>query len=1324
MRPYKTYILSLFTVLFSILANAQNCNLPFGISFSNVSTNSITVRWTDSNPNPTGWEIEITPRNGIRTGIPTHTNISSRQITINDLTPSTAYDLSIRTVCNNGQRSGWNTAIPFTTRLEVPTACGINIPLKDDGTEILSLNVPQSGILGKDVFIKNIQLIIDHTWPADLNIVLETPQRQRITLSNHNGTGAHHFGNPNDAFCTSVTQFSQEACSILRNERPPFIGNYKPDTNINNLKLDTLTKGDWRLIIFDRALKDVGFLKYFHIEFTNDLCTVPKNFTIEESNVNSIAVSWERDVLCHTAKLVIYENNIGLDTIFVSCNQRGYLFNNLKPNSTYTFSINGLCLPNEESVQSCLIEGQTTCESISVAEDFDSLPICPNDCGGTCDLLEGIWFNISDDGPQNWLVNQNSTGTALTGPLGDINSKGRYVYIGSNPTVCGAKNEVTLQSVCMDVKSNPSGCDMSYYYHMYGFDVQSLTLEISIDNGASWVQLTRHEGNQGDQWYRNTISLKDYDEMSAIFRFVGISGSGILGQIALDQIEFYKSLQTDVLYTYYKDHDGDGYGIESDILRICQNFPPDGYSRISGDCDDDNPNIYPGAEEVLCNGIDENCNGMEDDQPQENPLNIEPDLIQPLCNGSKDGQINLNISGGEGPYISVWNNGSIGEKISGISEGVYYAQIIDNLGCIFKTPFIVLNPQNILVASITEIVDPTCDGFADGILTVSHSVGTAPYSYTWSNGSTDKTNSGLKSGSYSVTVTDYSGCFTIVEGINLNSTPKIQVAISSKRDPFCAGQKNGLIELITSGGQPPYSYLWNTGDTSAMIQSLGAGTYTCSISDSDGCQNIFTTIFREPSPMEIQLVDAVNPRCFGERNGLIKTHASGGQPPYTYFWNRHSVFTDDIFGLGAGEYVLTVTDRNGCNAVLDTVFIKNPEKISITIDSITPSSCISGRTGSIQVTAIGGNDGFNFAWLNFNNNASTLDSLISGNYSLTVFDKLGCKESIPNIFVPSENIPVEVQLTLVSDNLCYNDKKGIITNDITTGSPPFDYNWSAGHQYFSESRGDSLINLPKGQYQLTITDGLGCVGISNTVTLTEGKRISYQILELTPNICQNDSEGTVKLKVNGGQLPYNVIWNNGLLEGDSITHLPSGIYQGIITDALGCMEIINGIHLFSISNIHLNAQTIDILNDTKGSICIFPTQGQPPYSIVWSSGTINQNCIEIEQPGQYSVTVTDALNCEKVDSFIIEKISNITEQEEKILPARVYPNPFSEILVIESSTQTIQNISVYDPLGRFVYGAHINDNSYHLDMSEHSNGVYFVVIQFKDKTNTFKVIKL
>jgi subtilisin-like proprotein convertase family protein len=1329
---FKTYILRFIFniclyfliafVVFTPLAYGQTCSTPFNIKFNSRTTTTVNITWSDVNVNPTGWEIEVIIKGQVRTGLPNRPLLLQKSISLSNLLPSTSYELYIRTVCTTGKYSNWNVAIPFTTVLEIPTACRINIPLKDNGTEILLLDVPEKGILGKDIFFQSIDLIIEHDWPADMSITLESPQGQQVLLSGYNGTVTDDFGDINDAGCQRVTTFSADACIGLKSSKPPYIGNFKPDGDMTGWKPDTLSKGYWKIIINDRAIKDIGVLRYVNLKFNKEKCLVPQNFNISQTGLNNIEVIWDYESPCNTVKFYIFENGRPTDTLFVQCNEGRFSFDGLLPNTPYEFVITSICSTSDFSQESCKLKASTTCESVSVVENFDQQTRCKEGCASQCNLKGPIWFNVNDDSDQDWIVWNGKTDTENTGPSGDINTTGQYIYIENNPQLCGNNNEIILQSVCMQIKSNLSGCDMSFYYHSYGDDIKYLYLEVSLDDGQSWEELFKTTGNQGDFWKRATISLSQYQGKNGYFRFRTSSGNGPLSDIALDQIEFYTSSPLPGLDVYYTDNDGDGYGNELNKIEICNSKEPNGYVKQSGDCNDDNPNIHPGVIEIQCNNTDENCNGLDDDQPQFNPIFFNAVLSHTSCNGANDGKIAFTVTGGTAPYQIEWNNGMSGENIENLREGVYFAIITDAGGCIIRSDYYQINAINNLNVIVTDITQPSCRGKTDGSIMIGHNTDNPPYQYLWSNGDTTKNLVNISEGKYAVTVTDINNCKAELIETNLLSKPSLLVGIKTVRHPFCEGQNNGQIELFTTSGVSPYNYLWSNGQTTALINNLVAGIYTSTVTDSNGCINEFSVNISAPLPIDVKVVSTESARCFGESNGAIKTEVAGGKSPYTYLWNNDSERTDDIFNLKAGNYILTVTDANGFKKITPPISISQPPIFEIKVDSIQPASCILGQNGFISLLATGGNGDYNFVWSHTNESKSQFSALSSGNYNVTAYDKLGCKSGIPNIFLPFVNVPVGTDIELIKNNLCYKDTIAQIKVRLTGGDAPFDYNWSQGIQYFTTKSIDTIKNLGAGNYKLTITDVNGCTGESQSITIQENIAYNYAVTQIFNNKCQNDLAGSITLMVNGGTKPIGVNWNGGLYAGTLISNLPNGLYAAQIIDANDCKILVSPIEISSESNIQLN-YTIDhdINNTSSGKICLLPTGGLFPYTIKWSNGSINQLCIENLKAGMYSVTVTDTNECSMVANFVISNTSNVSGSEN--IKVAVFPNPIGNAVHI-SSNIIFDVFSIYGLNGKiFIQHKNIKTSEIVEDTSNLPSGIYILELKNADYTVLRKLVK-
>jgi hypothetical protein len=154
------------------------------------------------------------------------------------------------------------------------------------------------------------------------------------------------------------------------------------------------------------------------------------------------------------------------------------------------------------------------------------------------------------------------------------------------------------------------------------------------------------------------------------------------------------------------------------------------------------------------------------------------------------------------------------------SSGSCYLQLLD--------PIIIEGNQ----------INNQCYGGLNGSLLVSVSGGTPPYAYHWNIPYSQSSPSGLPAGSYTLTVTDATFCTASASWVISQPPPIILNAFSTPVN--CTGGSNGRIEVIPSGGTPPYSYSWSNGQSTRIIQNLGTGDYTVTVSDADQCQETGT----------------------------------------------------------------------------------------------------------------------------------------------------------------------------------------------------------------------------------------------------------------------------------------------------------------------------------------------------------------------------------------------------------------------------------------------------------------------------------------------------
>ncbi len=281
------------------------------------------------------------------------------------------------------------------------------------------------------------------------------------------------------------------------------------------------------------------------------------------------------------------------------------------------------------------------------------------------------------------------------------------------------------------------------------------------------------------------------------------------------------------------------------------------------------------------------------------------------CNGLPDGGLSASISYGVSPFTYLWSNAATTASITGLAAGTYTVNITDANGCITTDSGTVSNLVTVVAsAAVSSTLD--CNGDTDGQVTASATGGTSPYTYSWNTGGTAALETGLSAGTYSVTITDNNGCWDSASVTLTEPTALVASAtVSSTLD--CNGDSDGQVTASGTGGTSPYIYSWNTGGTAALETSLGAGTYSVTITDANGCTASNSVTLTQPATLVASSSLDSDVTCNGGADGGVTASATGGSSPYTYLWNN-SATTATISGVAAGTYTVTVTDANGCTS--------------------------------------------------------------------------------------------------------------------------------------------------------------------------------------------------------------------------------------------------------------------------------------------------------------------------------------------------------------------------------------------------------------------------
>ncbi|MBI4649160.1 MAG: T9SS type A sorting domain-containing protein, partial [Bacteroidia bacterium] len=217
------------------------------------------------------------------------------------------------------------------------------------------------------------------------------------------------------------------------------------------------------------------------------------------------------------------------------------------------------------------------------------------------------------------------------------------------------------------------------------------------------------------------------------------------------------------------------------------------------------------------------------------------------CYNSNSGAVNITVVSGTPPYVYDWSNGATSASLSGLVAGTYDLIMSDDNGCQAVESFVVTQPQNIIISVVTT--DATC-GTANGTASAVISGGVSPYSVLWSTGDTSASLSGLPAGSYTLTVTDANGCIKVKStGININAAGGPQVVTDSVINTGCSSSDGAMYVTVTGGALPYTSFLWSNGETIEDISGLSSGVYSLTVTDSAGCQGIFSDSVSSIVPM-------------------------------------------------------------------------------------------------------------------------------------------------------------------------------------------------------------------------------------------------------------------------------------------------------------------------------------------------------------------------------------------------------------------------------------------------------------------------------------------
>jgi len=308
-------------------------------------------------------------------------------------------------------------------------------------------------------------------------------------------------------------------------------------------------------------------------------------------------------------------------------------------------------------------------------------------------------------------------------------------------------------------------------------------------------------------------------------------------------------------------------------------------------------------------------------------------------------------------------------------------------GGVIELPEFIKNVNSLLIRADKR--DVSCHGGSDGSIDISVEGGFPPYTYRWSTGDSTRDVENLEAGTYEVYVKDSKG-YTALRQVTIHQPDPMNVE-ADVANVSGVGLTDGSINVQVSGGVPPYTYQWSTGDTSSYLNGLAPGSYRVEIRSANGCSVERQFVVREPVRLSFS---KQNVRCYGEKNGSVEVNIHGGKAPYRVKWSNGQS-GKELTNLEAGKYYVSVKDSWGYQAI-DSVRILQPYplKLQDSVDHIGAER----EYGRIDLKVEGGMPPYHYLW-STGDTTQNLTDVEDGVYSVSVEDSRGCRISSENIFV-------------------------------------------------------------------------------------------------------------------------------------------------------------------------------------------------------------------------------------------------------------------------------------------------------------------------------------
>lgn len=636
------------------------------------------------------------------------------------------------------------------------------------------------------------------------------------------------------------------------------------------------------------------------------------------------------------------------------------------------------------------------------------------------------------------------------------------------------------------------------------------------------------------------------------------------------------------------------------------------------------------------------------------------------CFAGSNGSATALPNGGATPYSFQWSNGGATAEITGLPAGPYTVTTTDAKGCTAVLGGTVNQPPGMVASANSYVV--RCFGEKTGALKLNIQNGTPAYSIAWSGpnayaGLGDSISS-LEAGTYRATVTDAAGCTLVYVTDVAQPANGLTLSLPAFADTICFLANNGTATVFSTGGNTPYTYLWDAaGQTTQTATGLSSAPYRVTVTDAKGCTQTAETFILQKQELSVW-ASVQDPRCYNGSDGSAKvTIAFYGADAadlgsFQYKWSTSPPQNT----LSAGQlrfnstYTVTITDALGCTAAR-SVTTGNPYPLLVAAKTLQGAPCFGEPGGTATAAGSGGTAPYAYEWSGGGGNDSLATDLKSGTYRVTVTDAAGC--AVTATATIAEPTALKISF-LPAEVKCFGGNSGSIKTTASGGTPPYNYLWvnnSGGNPQATE-----ISNLYAGVYALTLTDAKGCrlqdsVKVGQPAAALGGTAIPRDAT------CFGFRNGEIKLAGTGGTPPYRYALDADAFNGSSLQiGLGAGVYTPKVQDRNGCTIALPPVTVAQNPPVLVDLGP-DIAIDLGESASLLATvsNGHPPLRYAWpKADSVWLSCLDCPDPfvdsllfsRYFTIWVSDSLGCAGTDQVSI----TVKKTRQVFVPTGFSPN--------------------------------------------------------------------